>query len=409
MEPLDFFRIDKNIAHNIDFISKSHNDESLVNSDGGLIKNLIYFFCYSYQNNLFNFGSFTVYDFASKFGYSEDYLKGRHVEPYQLKNKSKTEILALYKKQSEDINFKIYDSVIENALYILHTRPIVFVRGAKTVDYQNNEKIYTSESNSYIIINQLVVNKISKLTKANGGQRKLRGNAGDKYVFNYALDKLFIENLSHYYLKGVRESLLQLRKSSLDDLYLYLLNLRSNLYVKNQHQTTLEEYPNFELLCSLTNIKKVKSDGNKYDDRYRKRDLVKCFKEINKKTELKFEYQWTKKSADRQYFVPIIVFEEQEKTNEPFKERDNIFKTRLSHELVDAFRILHGSQYYSDNRNENIIAWLRDINLNVKEKVLAYETAHFKSYGKVSPYIENLKDQFIKGCATITSLNDLFN
>jgi hypothetical protein len=405
MEALDIFRIDKNIAHNIDYISKYNNDKNIVNSDGGLIKNLIYFFCYTYQNNLFNFGTFDVYEFATKFGYNVDYLKGRHPEPEQLKGKAKNEISALYQRQAEDLNFKIYDSVIENALYTLHTKPIVFVRGAKTVDYQNNKILYSTDSNSYLVITQLNIKTISKLTKENGGQRKLRGKAGDKNVYNYSLDRLFIENLSHYYLKGVRESLLQLRKSSLDDLYLYLLNLRSNLYYKGQNQTTLAETPNFELLCNIAHIQSVKENGEPYDNKYRKRDLVKCLREITK-TELKFEFHWTKREKERHNFVPIFVFEPQQKVDSE-KERETVFKTRLAHELLDAFRILKSKEYYSENRNETFITWLRDINQNDKEKALAYETAYFRSYGKVSPFIESMKISFIRKCASITSIKDL--
>lgn len=402
----DLFRIDKNIAHNIDYISKYNNDRNIVSSDGGLIKNLIYFFCYSYQNNLFNFGTFDVYEFASTFGYSVKYLSTRHPAPEQFKNKTAKDISALYERQDVDVNCKIYDSVIENALYILHTRPIIFVRGAKTVDYNNSKITYSTDSNSYLVINQLSTQKISKLTKEKGGQRKLRGHAGDKNLYSYTLDKLFIENLSHYYLKGARESLLQLRKSSLDDLYLYLLNLKSNLQVKGQYQTTLNETPNFELLCSIAHIKSIKENGDPYDNKYRKRDLVKCLREINDKSELKFEFHWTKNPKDRHFYVPIFIFEQQEK-KESDKEREGVFKIRLAHELLDAFRVINSAQYYSDNRNELFIAWLRDINVNVKEKSLAYETAVFKTFGKLSQYIENMKDSFIKKCATITSLSEL--
>jgi hypothetical protein len=405
IETQDVFRIDKNIAHNIDYISKYNSDRNIITSDGGLIKNLIYYFCYTYQNNLFNFGSFDVYDFASKFGYSVDYLKGRHTSPEQLKNKSVDDVSSLYERQDEDINFKIYDSVIENA-FTLHTKPIVFVRGAKTVDYQNSKITYSTDSNSYLVITQLSIKTISKLTKDNGGQRRLRGKAGDKNIYSYILDKLFIENLSHYYLKGVRESLLQLRKSSLDDLYLYLLNLKSNLNVKGQHQTTIAETPNFELLCNIAHIKSIKENGEPYDNKYRKRDLVKCLREINTKSELKFEFHWTKNTNDRHYYVPIFVFEKPEK-KDINSERDSIFRTRLSHELLDAFRVINGQQYYSENRNELFMTWLRDININVKEKVLAYETACFKTYGRLSPYIENMKESFIKKCAGITSLSEL--
>jgi hypothetical protein len=99
IETQDVFRIDKNIAHNIDYISKYNSERNIITSDGGLIKNLIYYFCYTYQNNLFNFGSFDVYDFASKFNYSVDYLKGRHASPEQLKNKSPNEVSSLYERQ----------------------------------------------------------------------------------------------------------------------------------------------------------------------------------------------------------------------------------------------------------------------------------------------------------------------
>lgn len=312
METLDFFRIDKNIAHNIDYISKYHNDDHTINSDGNLIKNLIYYFCYSYQDksNLFNFGSFDVYDFAKKFGYAVEYLKRRHPLPEQLKGMSSAEIKEYYDRQDRDINFIIYDSIIENALYILHTKPIVFLRGAKTVDFKNNEVTYSNDSNSYLVIKQLNIKTINKILRENNSEnRKLLGNEGSKKIYTYTLDQLFIENLSHYYLKGNKESLLQLRKTSLDDLYLYLLNLRSNLAVKGEFQTTIEQTPGFELLCTIAHVKFHKEDGEPYDNKYRKRNLVKSLKEVSKRSELKFEFHWVKIKNQRFAYTPIFIFE----------------------------------------------------------------------------------------------------
>lgn len=404
--PLDIFRIDKNIAHNIDYISKYHSDNNVVNSDGGLIKNLIYYFCHSYQNNLFNFGTFDVIDFASKFGYSPDYLKKRHPEPEQFKGKSTEEIERLYYQQEEDISFKVYDSIVENALYILHTKPIIFARGARTVDYQNNEIIYNKQSNSYLIIQQLNTKTISKITKENRSSRKLQGNQGSKVVYQYTLNNLFIENLSHYYLKGAKESLIQLRKSSLDDLYLYLSNLKNTLALKGKSKTTREETPNFELLCKIANIKSIKENGEPYDNKYRKRDLVKCFTEINKRSELKFEVTWVKSDKQRWNYIPILEFEDL-KAVDLADEKKSVFRNRLSHELLEAFRICKGGDYHSDNRDVLFMSWLKDISQNEKEKRLAYETAHFRTHGKISQFIDNMKDSFIKKLPLVNSLNEL--
>lgn len=405
----DIFRIDKNIAHNIDYISKYHNDDHTVNSDGNLIKNLIYFFCYTYQDkaNLFNFGSFDVYRFASQFGYSAEYLKRRHPAPEQLKGLSEPEIKEMYLRQEEDINFKIYDSIIENALYILHTKPIVFIRGAKTVDYKNNEVIYSTDSNSYLVIKQLSVKTIKKLLQENKTfNHKLVGNEGGKKVYNYTLDQLFIENLSHYYLKGNKESLLQLRKSSLDDLYLYLLNLRSNLAVKGIFQTTVTETPAFELLCTIAHVKLLKENGEPYDNKYRKRNLVLCLKEINNRSELKFELNWVKAKNNRFAYTPIFTFEPTVKPD-LLKEKEGIFKLRLSHELLETFRILNSQEYYSDNRNQYFIQWLNNISVYEKEIKLAYEAAYFKSYGKLSSFIEDMKRSFVRNCATIKTFEEI--
>jgi hypothetical protein len=405
MNSQDSFRIDKNIAHNIDYISKYSNDKNLVNSDSGLVKNLIYYFCHSYQNNLFNYGTLDVVDFSNKFGYSEHYLKGRHPEPEQFKGKTEVEIEQLYKRQDEDLNFKIYDSIIENALFILHTKPIVFARGAKTVDYKNNEITYTSDSNSYLIVQQLSIKTVSNILKENQANKKLRGNQGAKVVYQYALDRSFIENLSHYYLKGVRESLIQLRKSSLDDLYLYLSNLKNTLAIKSKNQTTREETPGFELLCRIANIKSVKENGEPYDNKYRKRDLIKCLKEINKKSELKFEFRWIKNPEDRWSYIPIFIFEAQKV--DLIEEKKSVFRTRLSHELLEAFRICKGAEYFSDNRDGLFLKWLKDSTANEKEKKLAYETAHFKTQGKISQFIDSMKDSFFQKLPVINSLNDI--
>jgi hypothetical protein len=217
-------RIDKNIAHNIDlFISI----DSVSNEDKALIKSLIYYFCFSRQTDLFGFGTLDPKLFATALNYKEGYLRKRHPNPLQLQKLTLEEKNILYEQEKRNPALKVFDSYLENALYILHTTALRFSRTAKEVIFENGKTKYTNISEAYILLPKLITTTV-------------KGKGSPKISFAYDVNKNFITNLSLYFLKFNRESLITLRRAGLDDLYLYLKNFKETLQEKLKVSTEID-------------------------------------------------------------------------------------------------------------------------------------------------------------------------
>jgi hypothetical protein len=234
----NLIRIDKNIAHNIDlFISI----DTISNEDKALIKSLIYYFCFSRQTDLFGFGTLDPKQFAAALNYNEGYLRKRHPNPLQLQKLTAEEKKFLYEQEKRNPAAKIFDSCLENALYILHTTALRFTRTAKEVVFENNTTRYTNISEAYILLPKLITTTV-------------KGKGSPKIFFTYDINKNFITNLSLYFLKFNKAALITLRRAGLDDLYLYLKNFKETLQEKSKTSTEIDRSLNFNHLCRIARI-----------------------------------------------------------------------------------------------------------------------------------------------------------
>lgn len=270
-------RYDKSFAYNIELSFKYLSDE-----DARIVRALIAYLSNWYQTDLFGNGIFDVQDFADKCGFSEGKLRKTHPNPWQFRNKNDEEIEKLKNAENEEkkelINGEkcayIFDSYIANALYYLHTNPIILnvKNGAFVGDKTNEEAWVEYVSRSVILIPELRVYR-----KAN------------KLVFGVKLDQRFTSNLRHYYTNVSNQVISQLKSSNLDVLYVKLCNLKSDLRVQHKDRSDGER-PSFETLCNWAGISRYTCSGGKYEPRYRKRDLKKAINKI--KEHLKFEDEW---------------------------------------------------------------------------------------------------------------------
>jgi len=107
---------------------------------------LIYFFCHCFQNNLFNFKTLDSNEFSSRFSYDIGFLRRKHPNPAQHTGLSDEEKQVIYDLQEEDpAGNRVFDSYLENALYNLSTKPLVFQRGVKTVSRNGDSVEYNTK------------------------------------------------------------------------------------------------------------------------------------------------------------------------------------------------------------------------------------------------------------------------
>ena len=197
-------RLDRNLAASIDMIWL--DELSLTQEDKSLIKSVLYYICVERQTNLFGYGSIDPAHFATIMEYPEGYLRKPHKDPVQLRHLSEDE--KKRRKNTERVHpeQKVMDSMLENALHVLHTQTLQLKQGAKEVIFENDGTAakYTTLSNSYIFLTELEVVTIKK-----------RGTA--KVMFNYKVDTKFTNNLSLYFLRFSKDAVIALRRSGNDD------------------------------------------------------------------------------------------------------------------------------------------------------------------------------------------------
>ncbi len=373
------FRIDKNMAYNIEDFSEN------------VARSLVIYFSFSYQSNFFGFGTFDPEDFGKKMGYDLSYLQRKHANPIQFKGLSKEEIAALEKDEKKHPENRLFDSILENALYFL-TEPIRFRKGGKIAYWKDGDRFY-SEIGSF----QYLKSISCQFTKGKSGKGK------DKILYNYTVSPEFLTNMNNFYLSGSIQSHIALRKHGLDDLYFYLKNSQNTHQAKFENELHLK----FDEMVSLANI------SENYNKADKKKYLKKAFQTINDKSELKFDFDFVSGGTSRWKYVPKITFVNNYITKADFEEhkeqeKRTIHSQLMIHEFRSMFQQLLPAKFHNANRVDNFLNWLTSDSFK-KEKELAYDNAYLKTYGSLNRYHEDSRRSFFRSIKGKSSLHEIFN
>ncbi|MDR0680461.1 MAG: hypothetical protein LBG15_01220 [Dysgonamonadaceae bacterium] len=393
------YRIDKNIAKSIDILWL--DDLHLSNETKGIIKNLIFYICLQRQeqNNLFNEGVIEIAKFAKEMNYSETFLRMKEENPFEFRGKSPEEIKKRYEEEKNDPAKKVWDSKIENAMFILNKQPVQLRSGAERCVYDDNEKkaVRTSILESYILIKKTELTTV----KSKKGLPTI--------VIRYNADDIFLANMSLLYNKFNKHSVLLLRRNNLDDLYIILKSFKDELRNNKNEGKTLDRSRNFNYLCQIAHISSTKKDGTPLDKRKIKDKLNKALKEINATTDLKFTVKWEKQNNTSTYrYLPYFYFDEVETlipgirmSFERKAEKRKIFKENLLHQLLPIF------EKYNKEKNEDLLLkWLKN-NQNEKEKDLAFRNAQYASFGKIPAFIDSMVTKWLASLPSLKSLDNI--
>jgi hypothetical protein len=334
--------------------------------------------------------------FAATLNYKEGYLRKKHPNPVQLQRLTPEEKIFLYEQEKRNPAAKIFDSYLENALYILHTTALRFSRTAKEVVFENGTTKYTNISESYILLPQLITATV-------------KGKGYPKVFFTYDINKNFIINLSLYFLKFSKEALITLRRAGLDDLYLYLKNFKETIQEKLKTSTEVNRSLNFNHLCQIARISLQKRDGSEFKNpRDRKQKLIDTFVKINEQTDLKFSVEWGRSTPNARWkYLPYFFFEDETVMSELHRhsiirrrERMIIFKENLNYELLNCFK-----QHNDEWTAQSMLEWLRS-DRNIAEKELAFRTAQYKTFGKIHRNIDKMTKEWRISLSKINNLQD---
>ncbi len=387
------FRIDKYLVNDI----SGFNNQ--IESDDRLVRNIIYSVAEDYEHSLFGFGTLDPARFAERWNYDPSYLRRRVDSPAQLTDLPADAVeayrarIAGGKGDREAIGSDqyVWDTRLENALYILSHKPFSFNTYGEfsIVNPETRQERAFKTHASFTLFSA-----ISAVYAKRG-----------KVIYTYTLNENFEKNLTRYYIRGERETLLALRGSGLDTLYLALANLRVNLGLRGKGKTDVEYGPTFDELCEMAHVPKSTKEGKPYELRERKRLLTNAFKRVmsatSKSGDLECTVTFVRAGKAGEDPVPVIDFGTDHiqrcASDKPgygslvaSMERTLIQRQLIQRELLSLYkRLFSGGAYVVLDEGE-FNRWAMDVHRDRLEKETALRLAYIGIFGRIPENAESL-------------------
>jgi hypothetical protein len=368
---LPLIRIDRNVIHNIDKLFDLF-DIGNDSMDDNLLRAIIYYICFNYQHNLFTYTIFDPHDFAREMNYTMAYLRAKHPQPLFSENlKKKT-------KEEQDYHFAnnlpCYTNNIENALYTLWTKEVLFNYGAKFFNDTDKETTFTAHQNTRMFILRNL-----QLTTIYSGKTKQ-----SKTVYSIELDDRFIHNLTKYFIRSNKSTLIELRKSKLDILYLKILQHREQAALTKEPKII---FKNFETLCRWAGVPQNKKNGDVIEPKKRKQLVINAFATIKERTDLDFMLTFVTVRQQKFPYTFILHFNNieaaaKDKDDENKQDMMNLFDEVLSRDLFNFFKSYKCSDKNPFFITKNDLSQWIFTDCDYEEKKQIYLLAATKIFGK---------------------------
>lgn len=382
----ELFRFDKNFANNMEQVSQ------LVDDGGGLLRSVLYYLADSYQHNILSIGLFDVEDFAGKYGFSVNFLRKPHPNPFHLHNMSKADVDVYHASRTSakwDVSDrKVWDSYIENALYVLMARPLTFdvIGGAFKID----KSVY----------------------KMTGGCQVLKSLSavyvGRRLYYRYVMNEDFMRNLSSYYANVDRRCLVSTRSTNLDVLYLAVGELKTAVGLAGETRTAGSAV-SFSRLCELAKVPEKTRNGNDVPKREQKRLVNKAFETLNALTDINCRLCWEKEADSDYAYSPYIVFDEKEMSAlspgsgvRKMRERNavnDVLKDNLLREFYKAFCEINREEPCGDDIEECYARWFFSSPANDPDRVArssAFRNACLHAFNRYPDGVDGMFEIFLK-------------
>lgn len=286
------FRLTSDSAENIysDFpmertILSEEVEKKIVEINGDNIAlDLIEHICYERRYNLFGYGIIDPVKFAKDCKLSLNRINEDHKDPYQLKIGEILSRNSISKRKNRKYQQDaiLYKSVLQNAIYFWGNFPA-------------NVTITQVQKNNVLL-------KKVKPTRIFCEYGMIQDLRTGKIRYYYKLNEDYERNLANMYVNLNFKALIDLRKSNLKRLYLFLIDLRNALMKKRRCYTTADDTPQFRHLCKLAHI-------NLSAPKYNKKKLNESFQKIRLKSGLEFSVEWVKGEGQSERYTPLFHFE----------------------------------------------------------------------------------------------------
>ena len=382
----DLVRYDKQIVTNLEKI-----EELIGSGGGGLLRSILMFISYEYQYNGINAGLLDPEVFAKKYGYDRSNLFRKVDHPVQFQDLTEEQKTELLRKEEEEmksgkqgeLSYRIFDSYLENALYILFSRGLQVSGNGEILDVDDVKGIMKGGISIQVLTGLWCVVKEKKI------------------LYAYILSEDFKKSLCSYFVKLSMKSFLALRSKSFDGLYSKLVNLKYDLLAQNppKFRTEPDYTPSFETVCVWAQVAAFTKDGTPIEPRKRKNKLNEALKYVRENSDLYFEVQWCNGEYGRSAYIPCFIFSEHDskeyvRKDEYDKEFKKMFKEELQRQLSRTYRELHKVPLFTVVNPDDFYAWLSDSknakNSNIRN---AFENA-YKAVYKTLPDEDKLNRLF---------------
>lgn len=313
-------RLDKNLVVLIDQIESHYMRHSA--KDRFMIYSLLAFFSYQEEYGLYGMGIVDPEVFSAFCGINATDLRRYNPNPYQYQQKQiiGPDVIKIQKEQERDylsisttelikggkvtqVVDKLWDSNLENALYILMADPIVFnphTPGWTEGGSKDNNFTVRSTLKTMQFLTELECIAVRSKTRkgAVGGQTK--------FLYKYTLNTTFKQNLTSFYFNvftDVFKILVQNKTTRLFGLYTFAMSRRGACAFKN----TPTEIWTIDHLAKLALIKQNLTDEGRRNIEL-KRAVNKDLNSIKTLPGLeKMVFKWDKTTSTQRYKYNVIV------------------------------------------------------------------------------------------------------
>lgn len=364
----DKLRIDKNIAYNVLDFQKYEDKQTQI-----IIKSLLIYFSYSYQSDLFGYGTLDPHLFARKMNIDKDTLFKTHPNPKQIADSplSKEELMELQENNGRFSTHRLWDSYLENALYILSTVPLF-------EEYKGS-----TESHDFVGMHNFIIVRDRRLVT----ERVNRGRV-QKVLYKYQLDDVFERNLRRFFLQTNFDNYLLCKSKGVEDIYLFVSNIYQTYKKKgiNKYHWKLED---LLVYFDISNSLEPKHQKQKLNKQLQKLEKV-LAKEIQG-----FKFGWDKGDGQRWAYVPFATWDkvDNEKEKEAdYKALDSVLYKHIKRDLYEIYL----NQKDDGKEYDNFFSWLQsDEDIEIKK------SAYIRTYSLNKklpsfPKPETLANSFFK-------------
>jgi len=331
-------RFDKNLAHNV-------KDFAVFGDSSSLIINIAIFLAFEHQEKLQTSVRFDLSRFCEVMGYDKASLLRKVENP-------------LHKEIHQEGEY-LLEREIENALYMMSTRNIIFTNRGMTKEDGEYQEL---KSMNLITSVKVYVDKQAK------------GRYG-KFYYDIEMSDLFKKHLSVFYfhINIGSEIFKQLRKNNLLNFYLYLKNQENYLKLNGSEYT--RDYT-LDALCDLADIHISYAPD-------KKRKLVTKINLLNKLCKSNWALTFVKNG--KYNFKPQISFlnllnpETKEEKN---KEKQEIFTKELQRQLKEIYDKVYLTSQLKNATPLDFNEWILNNDLNKEQKMQVFEEVQTLIWGK---------------------------